>query len=110
RLGAQHMLDFRCTDAERKRTECAMRSRVRITADNGHAGLCRALLRADDVDNALAWIAHAAQANAGGIAVFLQRLDLSAGNDIGNALFTANGWHVVIRHGKIRAHPPDITP
>ena len=44
RLRRQHMLDLGGADAESKRPEGAMGGGVRIAADNGHAGLRKALL------------------------------------------------------------------
>ena len=48
------MLNFRCSDPHRERTESAVRGRVAVTADNRHARERRALFRSDHVNNALA--------------------------------------------------------
>jgi hypothetical protein len=56
RLGGQHMLDLRGADAVRQRAESAMRRGVAVAADDGGAGQGEALLRADDVDDALALV------------------------------------------------------
>ena len=53
RLRGQHVLDFARADAERQRAERAVRRGVAVAADDRHAGLRVALLRADDVDDAL---------------------------------------------------------
>ena len=50
------MLDFRGADAVRQRAERAMRGSVAVAADDGGAGQRKALLRADDVDNALSLV------------------------------------------------------
>ena len=54
RLGGQHVLDLAGADAERQRPEGAVGRGVAVAADDGHARLGQTLLRADDVDDALA--------------------------------------------------------
>ena len=54
RLRGQHMLDLGGADAVRQRAEGAVRRGVAVAADDGHARQREALLRADDVDDALA--------------------------------------------------------
>ena len=54
RLGGEHVLDLGGADAVRERAEGAVRRGVAVAADDGHAGQGEALLRADDVDDALA--------------------------------------------------------
>ena len=56
RLGGQHVLDFRGADAVRQRAEGAVGRGVAVAADDGHAGQGKALLGADDVDDALALV------------------------------------------------------
>ena len=58
RLRRQHVLDLARADAVRERAERAVRRGVRVAADDRHAGQRRALLRADDVDDALAPVVH----------------------------------------------------
>ena len=52
-LRGQDVLDLAGADAERQRAEGAMRRGVRVAADDRHARLGQAELRADDVDDAL---------------------------------------------------------
>ena len=52
-LRRQHVLHFAGADAERQRAESAVRGRVAIAANHGHAGLRQALLGTDDVHDAL---------------------------------------------------------
>jgi hypothetical protein len=47
------MLDLAGADAEGERAERAVRRRVAVAADQGRAGQREALLRPDDVDDAL---------------------------------------------------------
>jgi hypothetical protein len=56
RLGRQHVLDLRSADAMRERAEGAMRRGVAVAADDGRARQREALLRPDDVDDALALV------------------------------------------------------
>ena len=53
RLRGQHVLDLGGADAEGQRAERAMRGGVRVAADDGHAGLGDAELRADHVHDPL---------------------------------------------------------
>ena len=59
RLRREHVLDLRGADAESQRTQGAVRRRVAVAADDRHAGLGQALLRPDDVDDALAEVVDA---------------------------------------------------
>ena len=52
-LRGQHVLHLAGADAERQRAECAVRRRVAVAADDGHAGLRQSLLRTDHVHDAL---------------------------------------------------------
>ena len=53
RLGGEHVLDLRRADAVRQRAERAVRRGMAVAADDGHARQGKALLRPDDVDDAL---------------------------------------------------------
>src|SRR5262249_13186836 len=44
-LRCEHVLDLTGADSERHCSECAVRCRVAIAADDGHAGLSKTLLR-----------------------------------------------------------------
>ncbi len=77
-LGGEDVLDLAGADAERQRAEGAVGGGVGVAADDGHAGLREALLRADDVDDALAGRVHRVQGDAELGAVVAQRLDLLA--------------------------------
>ena len=52
-LRSEDVLHLGCADAECERTERAMRGCVGVTTDDGHARLGVALLRSDDMNNAL---------------------------------------------------------
>ncbi len=79
RLGRQHVLDLGGADAEGERAEGAVRRGVAVAADDGHAGQGEALLRADDVDDALARVVHRRSSGMPKSRdVRLQRLDLQA--------------------------------
>ena len=80
------MLDLAGADAERQRAEGAVRGGVRVTADDRHARLGQPELRADDVHDALAGVAHRVQPDAELVGVPAQRLDLGAGDRVGTGL------------------------
>ena len=108
RLGRQHMLDLGRADAEGQRAEGAMGRGVAVAADDGHAGLGQALLRADDVHDALADIVHGEIGNAELGAVLLQRLDLDARFLLDDALGAVGGRHVVVGHRERCVRPAHL--
>jgi hypothetical protein len=55
-LGGQHVLDLAGADAVRQRAEGAVGAGVAVAADHRHARQRGALLRADDVHDALALV------------------------------------------------------
>ena len=100
RLRGQHMLDIGGADAEGDRAEGAMGRGVGIAADDGLARQGPALLRPDDVDDALADIAHRQIFDAEIACIGLQSRDLGRGFGIGDALGPVGGRHIVVRHGQ----------
>ena len=82
---------------------------VRIAAHNGHARQGGALLRADDVDDALAHIADAELGDAVPAAVLIQGDHLRLGDGIRNAGDAGGAvvrGHVVVRRGQVGLAPP----
>ena len=77
-LRGEHVLDLARADAERERAERAVRGGVRVAADDRHARLRDAQLRADHVHDALAVGAERVDRDAELRAVALERLDLHA--------------------------------
>ncbi len=75
-LRREHVADFGRADAEGEGAERAVRARVAVTADDRPAGLRRAELGADDVDDAAAVVAQAEEVDAelGAIALELANL------------------------------------
>ena len=98
-LRGQHVLDFGCANAERQRSERAVRAGVAVAADDRHAGLGKSEFRADYVDDALVGRVHVEQRNAEFLAIFLQGLDLEGGNRVGNWRAAGLGRDVVIDRG-----------
>src|SRR5690606_36177583 len=96
-LGGQHVLDLAGADAERDAAERAVGGGVGVAADDGHARLGQAELRADDVDHALAGVAHRVQADAELSAVLAQGLDLRLGHRVGDR--AEHGRDVVVLGG-----------
>ena len=86
RLGGEHVLDLRGADAERDRAERAVGAGVAVAADDRHAGLGQAELRADDVHDALLDVAERVQPDAELLGVAAHRLDLGARHEVGDRL------------------------
>ncbi len=76
RLGGEHVLDLRGADAVRQRAEGAMGRGVAVAAHDRHARQGEALLRPDDVDDALALVELVEIFDAEVLGVLGQRLDL----------------------------------
>ncbi len=101
RLGCQHMLDLGGADAVGQRAESAMGGGVAVAADNRHARQGKALLRPDDVDNALALVMLGIIFNAEFAGVLGQRLDLDAAFLVLDAVDPVfRGRHIVVHHGE----------
>src|SRR5438094_9205986 len=77
------MLNLRGADPEGERSQGAVGRGVRVAADDQQPGLCEAELRTDDVNDALAGVAHAVQLDALAPAVLLERRHLALGHLIG---------------------------
>ena len=80
RLGGEDVLDLARADAEGERAERAVGRGVAVAAHDRHAGQRAALLGPDDVDDALAGVAHREVRDAELGRVLAQHLDL-AGRD-----------------------------
>ena len=99
-LRRQHMLDFRGADAVRQRAERAVRGGVAVAADDGGAGQGKALLRADDVDDALALVELVVIFDAEFPGVLRHHPHLFDALRIGVGLGTVGGRDVVVDHGQ----------
>src|SRR6202035_3259659 len=93
RLRREDVLDLARADAEGDRAERAVRRGVRVAADDRHARLGEAELRADHVHDALPGVAHRVQADTELSRVLAQRLDLRAGNRVGDRAVRAGERH-----------------
>ncbi len=78
-LRREHVTDLGRADAEGERAEGAVRARVAVAADDRHARLRAAELRADHVHDAAPRIAEAEQLDAVHAGVALERRDLRRG-------------------------------
>mmetsp|Transcript_15577 Transcript_15577/g.49249 ORF Transcript_15577/g.49249 Transcript_15577/m.49249 type:complete len:529 (-) Transcript_15577:350-1936(-) len=76
RLRRKHVLNFRGANAKRERTESPVRGGVAVAAHEGGARQREALLRPDDVDDALPVVVHAEEREPEGLDVILQGHDL----------------------------------
>ena len=99
RLGGQHVLDLARADAEGQRAERAVRGRVAVAADDRHARQRASLLGPDDVDDALAGVAHRVQRDPELRGVLAQHLDLAGRDRIGDRLVDVRRRHVVVLGG-----------
>ena len=84
----------------RQRAERAVRRGVAVAANDGGAGQSEALLRADDVDDALPLVELVVVFDAEVLGVLRQRGDLLGAFRIGIGLAAVGGRHVVIDHGQ----------
>ena len=96
RLRRQHMLDLRRADAMRQRAEGAMRRRMAVAADDRRARQGEALLRPDDMDDALAAVVLVEIIDAEILGIGGERLDLDAAFLILDALRAIGGRHIMI--------------
>jgi hypothetical protein len=80
-LGGQHVLDFAGADAEGQRAKRAVRGGVAVAADDGHARLGQAQLRADHVHDALPGAVQPIERDAELGAVGFHLVGLGAGDD-----------------------------
>ncbi len=78
-LCGQHMPDLAGADAESQRTECAVCASVAIPTDDGHARLRQALLRPDDMHDALIFCAERIHRDAEVVAVLCELVKLLVG-------------------------------
>jgi hypothetical protein len=114
------VLDLARADAEGERAERPVGGRVRVAADDRHARLGDAHLRADHVHDALAGVAHRVQPDAELRRVPAQRLELRAGNRVGHrGAWTLDrrsradagvGRDVVVLGGEGQVRPAHLTP
>ena len=72
----------------------------RVAADDRHAGLGQAELRADDVHDALLDVAERVQPDAELLGVAAQRLDLGAADRVGDRLVPVERRDVVVLGGE----------
>ena len=100
RLRRQHMLDFRRADAVGERAKRAMRRGVAVAAHDGRSRQGEALLRPDDVDDALPAVelVEIFDAELGG--VLGEFLDLLPALGIGDALAAVGGLDIVVDDGE----------
>ena len=106
RLGRQHVLDLARADAERERAERAVGGGVGVAADDRHARLGQAELRADHVHDPVAAVPERIQADAELGAVAVERLELRLRELVGIA---RAGGDVVVGGGH-RAVGPAHAP
>ena len=99
RLGREDHLDLARPDPERQRAERPVRRRVRVAADDRHAGLREPELRADDVDDALGVAAEGVDRDAEVGAVRLELPDLGRRLHVDHRQAARGGGRAVVRRG-----------
>ena len=99
-LRGKHMLDFRRADAMGQGTKRAMGGGVAIAANDCGAGEREALLRTDNVDDALALVEFVEILNAEVPGVLCQCFHLNAAFFLDNALGAVRRRHVVVDNGQ----------
>jgi hypothetical protein len=92
------VLDLRCADAVGERAESAMRGGVTVTAHQRDARQREALLRPDDVDDALPLIELVVIFEVEELGVLGEIGDLRRALRIGIGLGAVGGGHVVVDH------------
>src|SRR5277367_750913 len=96
------MFHFRCPDAERERSECAVGRGMTIPANDRHPRQGNAELRTNDVHNALISGVHIKKWNTKLAAIFLERFNLLCCDRIRDRNATGSGRNVVV-DGRDRA-------
>jgi hypothetical protein len=90
------VLDLAGTDAEGQGPERAVRGRVAVATDDGHAGPRVPAFRPDDMHDALIRIVNVVQGNAEIRAILPNRLDLLLGDRIDDRQAAIGRRHVVV--------------
>ena len=104
-LGREDHLDLAGADPEGERTKGTVGGRVRVAADDRHARLGQAELRADDVDDALVGRPEAMQRDPELGAVVGQLLDLGRRDQVGDRQRAIVGRDRMIGRGHGLARP-----
>ena len=109
-LGGEHVLDLAGADSKREGAEGAVGRGVAVAADDGHAGLGQAKLRPDDVDDALAGIAHRVELDPELLAVAGQVGELGGRDRVRDRQVYPDRRHVVVRRGNGQVRAADFAP
>ena len=81
-LCCENVLDFRCADTKRQRTERTVSRSVRVATNDRHSGLSVALFRADYVNDALRFGIDVVKNNTGVFTVLTKSVDLNSSDRI----------------------------
>jgi hypothetical protein len=110
RLGGEHMLDLGGADAVGERAEGAVGRGVAVAADDRGAGQSEALLRPDDVHDALAHVELVVIFDAELARVLGQLLDLLTALGILDAAAAVGGLDVVVDDGERLMRRAHLSP
>ena len=108
RLGGEHVLDLRGADAVGERAERPVGRRMAVAAHEGRAGQGEALLRADDVDDALPLVELVVIFEPEQLGVFRQVGDLRRAFRIGIGQVAVARRHVVVDHAQRLVRRPHL--
>ena len=103
------MFNLRRTNTEGQCRHCAMGRGVRIATNNGHTRQGRALLRSNNVNDALTDVLDFKLGDAKCVTVFVQGFNLQTRHGVNNAriaLRAIGGRYIVVAHGKIGIDTP----
>jgi hypothetical protein len=110
RLGGEHMLDLGSADAVGKRAKSAVGRGVAVAADDRRARQREALLRPDDVHDALPRVELVVIFDAEFARVLCQFLDLLAALRISDAAAAVGGLDVVVDDGQRLVRRAHLAP
>ena len=107
RLGCQHMLHFAGADAKGQGPQRPVRGGVAVAADDRHARLRDPQFGADHVHDPLIGIPQVKQPHTKLTAVVAERVDLLAGDNVGDRQPPVGGGDIVIGGGECRLRTAD---
>ena len=110
RLSGEDVLDLGRPDAVGERAKSAMGRGVAVAADDGHAGKGEALLRTDDVDDALAMVELVVVFDIEIDGILRERRHLDRRFGVVDAVAAVGGLDVVIDHGERLLRRANLSP
>jgi hypothetical protein len=100
-FASRHCVESTCSTSEVPIPNARQANAPWVLAHHGHSRQRRALLRADDVNDALASVVHLEFDDAVFRAIIVERVDLQARHGVGDPAGAIGGRNVVIGHCKV---------